>query len=123
MTYLVLLFGLVISLGSVVMVFRPDLVIGFITKHSDTLGLHLFAVLIRVIFGVALVMGAAESKYPTVLLVFGWLLLLIAVILSLIGRARFKNLATWAVTLSPILQRFAAVFGFLLGCFLIYAVT
>lgn len=72
--------------------------------------------------GVALVLGASESKYPYALEIFGWLTISAALLLGVIGRERFKSFVDWLVQLSPLIQRLAATLGILFGFFLIYAV-
>jgi len=121
MIYIILLFGALISLGGTVLIVRPDYIFSIFTKYGDSLSLHFFAVIVRILFGVALVIGASESKYPIVLQIFGWLLISVALVLGLIGRERFKRLIKWSVKLSLLIQRLAAILGILFGCFLIYA--
>jgi len=123
MTYIILFFGALIALGGAVLVVRPEYIFSIFTKYGDSFSLHFFAVIVRILFGVALVIGASESKYSIVLQIFGWLLISAALVLGVIGRERFKSLIKWSVKLSPLIQRIAAVSGILFGCFLIYAVV
>ena len=123
MIYIILLFGALISLGSALFIVRPNKLFSILTKYGDSLSLHLLAVIVRILLGVALVIGASDSKYPIVLQIFGWLLIFVASVLGVIGRERFKSLIKWSVKLSLLLQRLAAVLGILFGCFLIYAVV
>ncbi len=102
------------------LIVKPDYIFSIFTKYGDTLGLHVFAVIVRLIFGVTLVIGASESKAPVVLEIIGWLLISAALLLSVIGRERFKGLIKWSVGISPITQRLMAAVGILFGCFLIY---
>ena len=123
MIYIILLFGALVSLGSGLLIVRPDYIFCILTKYGDSLSLHFFSVIVRILFGVALVIGASESKYPVVLQISGWLLIFVASVLGVIGRERFKSLIKWSVKLSLSIQRSAAVLGILFGCFLIYAVV
>lgn len=123
MTYIILFFGALIALGGAVLIVRPEYTIYIFTKYGDSLSLHFFAVIVRILFGVSLVIGASESKYPIVLQIFGWLLISAALVLGVISRERFKSLIKWSVQLSPLIQLLAAVSGTLFGCFLIYAVV
>jgi len=75
MIYIILLFGVLTSLGGVVLIIRPEFIFSILTKYGDSLSLQIFAVIVRILFGVALVIGASESKYPIVLQIFGWLLI------------------------------------------------
>ena len=123
MTIIILLFGTLIILGSAVLLVRPSYIFNLITKYRESLSLHFFAVIIRIIPGAALVIGASESKYPIVLQIFGWLLISAAIALSVMGRKRFKNLITWSVNLAPLFNNLAGVFAIIFGGFLIYAVV
>lgn len=123
MTYIILFFGAMITLGGVVFIARSDYISSLLTKHGDSLSLHMIAVIIRILFGFSMVMGASESKYPIVLKIFGWLLISVALVLSVIGRERFKRLVKWSVKLPPLIQRLAAILAILFGSFLIYAVV
>ena len=120
MTYIILLFGILVTLGGAVILVRPKYFFGRITKYGDALGLHVIAVIVRIILGVALGVGASDAKYPIVLQIFGWLTITAALILGGMGRARFRKLIKWAQELPRSFQRVAASFGILLGCFLIY---
>ena len=123
MIYIILLFGALISLGGAALIVRPDYIFSILTKYGDSLSLHFFGVIVRILFGVALVIGAAESKHPIVLQIFGWLTISAALVLSVIGRERFKSLIKWSVKISPSFQRLMGILAILIGCFLIYAVA
>ena len=123
MNYIILFFGALITLGGAVLIIRPNYIFSIFTKYGDSLSLHFFAVIIRILFGVSLIMGASESKNPIVLHISGWLLISVALVLAVIGRERFKSVINWSVKLSPLVQRLGAVLGILFGSFLIYAVA
>ena len=123
MIYIILLFGVLTSLGGVVLIIRPEFIFSILTKYGDSLSLQIFAVIVRILFGVALVIGASESKYPIVLQIFGWLLISAALIIGGIGRERFKKVVKWSVKLPTLIYRLASALSILFGCFLIYAVV
>ncbi|MCZ6468443.1 MAG: hypothetical protein O6499_02200 [Candidatus Dadabacteria bacterium] len=123
MIYIILLFGVLTSLGGVVLIIRPEFIFSILTKYGDLLSLQIFAVIVRILFGVALVIGASESKYPIVLQIFGWLLISAALVIGGIGRERFKKVVKWSVKLPTLIYRLASVLSILFGCFLIYAVV
>ena len=111
------------SLGGAVLIIRPEFIFSMLTKYGDSLSLQIFAVIVRILFGVALVIGASESKYPIVLQIFGWLLISVALVIGGIGRERFKKVVKWSVKLPTLIYRLASVLSILFGCFLIYAVV
>ena len=123
MIYIILLFGVLTSLGGVVLIIRPEFIFSILTKYGHSLSLQIFAVIVRILFGVALVIGASESKYPIVLQIFGWLLISAALVIGGIGRERFKKVVKWSVKLPTLIYRLASALSILFGCFLIYAVV
>lgn len=123
MNYAILFFGALITLGGAILIIRPNYIFSIFRQYGDSLTLHFFAVIIRILFGVSLIMGALESKYPIVLHISGWLLLSVALVLAVMGQERFKSMMKWSVELSPLVQRLGAVLGILFGSFLIYAVA
>jgi len=122
MTYVILLFAILIALGGIVLLIRPDIIFGVFKKYGDKLSFHLIAIIVRLLLGVALVMGASESRYPLGLQAFGWLSIIAALALAVIGRAYFKEIIGWALKLSPKFQRSGGILGILTACFLAYAV-
>lgn len=64
MNYITLLFGTLIVLSESVILIRPETIFGLIRGSSESLGLHVLAVVVRLILGIALITYAAESKYP-----------------------------------------------------------
>ena len=123
MNYIILIFAVLMVLGGIVLLLNPGYIFTPIKKYVASPWLHFFAIIVRLVFGIVLLIAAAESKYPCALQVFGWLLISTALVLAIIGRARFQVLIKWALKLSPLLQQLAAVFAVLLGGFLIYSVV
>ena len=84
--------------------------------------MQVFAVAVRIILGLALILYADQSKFPVILEVIGWLSLAAAVTIAVIPHAQFHRLISW------VLDRFQgyvwigalAAIGF--GVFLVYAV-
>ena len=123
MTYIILLFGIFLIFSGTVLIVKPDYIINHFTKYGDSFSLHFFAVLVRVILGVAFLIGASGSKYPLIFQIFGWLSISAAIVLSVIGREKFKSSIKWVIKKqSPLFQRSMGFFAILLGWFFIYAV-
>lgn len=123
MIYIIPVFGSAILLSGAAMLVRPDAVARLFRNKSDSLGLHVLAVVIRLILGAALIGYATASKYPLALQIFGWLSVGGAIILAGMGRARFKAVISWALGFASSLMRFAGLLAAALGGFLIYAVV
>ena len=122
MNNIVLLFGVLILLGSVTLIVNPKYILGIFANYGDTPGLHIFAIIVRIILGIALVIAAADSKYPITLQILGWLTLIVVFVLSAMGRERFKSLIKWSLGINPSIQRMMGFFGILFGSLLFHAV-
>ena len=122
MNYIVILFGAATLVAGIIILINPETVFGLLHRKSDSLGMHILAVVVRIILGVALILCAAGSKYPTAILIIGWVSIAAAAVLGLIGRANFKKLMSWALGLTDSFGRISGFFAVLFGGFLIYAV-
>ncbi|MDX1301701.1 hypothetical protein [Photobacterium sp.] len=122
MNYVILLFGILILFSGLLIIIKPAYIFDFIRSHSESVSLHIFAVIIRLILGVALLTYAAESKYPFILEIIGWLSVSAAIIFAAIGRSRFTRLITWVLSFTLPFSRLGGIVAAFFGCFLIYAV-
>jgi len=121
MTILIILFGALTSLAGILIVINPETVFGILRKNLDKLELHILAVVVRLVLGALLIFQADASKYPVAIEVIGWLSVVAAISLSVIGRQRFRRLMSWALTLAKPLGRAGGVAAACFGVFLIYA--
>ena len=61
------------------------------------------------------------SEFPFVIEVIGWLSIVAAIFLAVIGRRNFNRLMSWALSLSKPFGRVGGVLAAAFGAFLIYA--
>ncbi|MES9833666.1 MAG: hypothetical protein ABW139_15625 [Candidatus Thiodiazotropha sp. DIVDIV] len=121
MTTLIIVFGALILLAGVVIIINPETVFGYLRRNMEKLELHILAVIVRLIIGVLLITQASLSRYPLTIEVLGWLSIIAALTLAVIGRAKFRSLMSWALnTLKPY-ARFGGLFAAAFGIFLVYA--
>ncbi len=123
MNYIIILFGTATIVAGIIIVINPETVFGLIRRKSESLGLHILAVVVRIILGVALIMYATESKYPTGILILGWISIVAASVLGIMGRTNFQRLMSWALSVAPSVGRIGGFLAILFGCFLIHAVV
>ena len=123
MNYIIILFGIATIVAGIIIVINPETVFGLIRRKSESLGLHILAVVVRIIIGVALILCATESKYPTTILIIGWISIVAASVLGIMGRANFMRLMSWALSLSHSFGRIGGFLAILFGGFLIHAVV
>ena len=122
MSYVIILFGAATLAAGLIIMINPETLFGPIRRNFESLNLHILAVVMRIIIGGALIIYASESRFPTVLLILGWVSIAAATILALMGRTNFKRLMSWALGLIDSFGRIAGVFAALFGGFLVYAV-
>ena len=123
MNYIIILFSTATILAGIIIVINPETVFGLIRRNLESISLHVLAVVIRIIVGVALIMCAAESKYPTAILIIGWISIVAASVLGIMGRTNFKRLMSWALSVAPPFGRLGGFLAILFGGFLIHAVV
>ena len=122
MTTVVFIFGILISIGGLAVSIKPKYITNVFENYGNSLGLHIFAIIVRTVFGIALLLAANVSRFPIVLQALGALLVLSAVVLAVIGRGRFKDLIKWALNIPSSTQRVMGFFGLVFGVFLIFSV-
>jgi len=118
---IIILFGAATLVAGIIIVVNPETVFGLLRRNLESVSLHILAVVVRIVIGVALMMAAAESKYPTVILILGWVSIAAATVLAIMGRNNFRRLITWALGLTDTFGRSGGFFAILFGGFLIYA--
>ena len=62
MKYIILMFGAATAVAGLILVINPETIFGLLRRKMESIGMHILAVGIRIILGVALIMAAAESK-------------------------------------------------------------
>ena len=123
MNYIIILFATATIVAGIIIVINPETIFGLLRRKLESLSLHILAVVMRVIFGVALMMYATESRYPTAISILGWISIAAASVLGIMGRTNFKRLMYWALSLAPSFGRIGGLLAILFGGFLIYAVV
>ena len=108
-------------LAGLIIVVKPEIIFGPLQQHIENVSLQVFAVGIRLIIGVLLILYAAESKFPTIIEILGWLSIAAAITFGVIGRRRFLGLMAWAFSLLKPYGRIGGLFATVFGGFLVYA--
>jgi hypothetical protein len=121
MTVLIIIFGALTLLAGIVIVINPDFIFGFLRNNLDKLELHILAIVVRLILGVLLIYQSNVSKFPFVIEIIGWLSIVAAIFLAVMGRRNFTRLMSWALSLLKPFGRVGGVLAAAFGAFLIYA--
>ena len=121
MTVLIIIFGALTLLAGIVIVINPEVIFGFLRNNLDKVELHILAVVVRLVLGVLLIYQSSISKFPFVIEIIGWLSIVAAIFLGVMGRRNFKRLMSWALSLVKPIGRVGGVLAVAFGAFLIYA--
>ena len=121
MTLLIIIFGALTLLAGIVIVISPEVIFGFLRKNLDKLVLHILAVVVRLVLGTLLIYQSNISEFPFVIEVIGWLSIVAAIFLAVMGRRNFNRLMSCALSLSKPFGRVGGVLAVAFGAFLIYA--
>ncbi len=120
---IVFLIGLLVCVLSVWGCFVPDKLTKLVMRVVDQDWGIYFAVVIRLVIGAALIVAAPVSRFPLIFEILGWIAIVAAVALILIGRERLAALAAWFLRRSAWLIRLWLLFGMAFGGFLIHGIT
>jgi hypothetical protein len=82
-----------------------------------------FAVTVRLILGLALIIAAPASPFPRVFQVLGWITIFAAAGLLWLGRRRMRNFVGWFERSTPLVIRLWLIFGIAFGALMIYGVS
>ncbi len=121
MTVLIIIFGALTLLAGIVIVINPEVIFGFLRNNLDKLVLHILAVVIRLVLGALLIYQSNISKFPFVIEFIGWISIVAAIFLAVMGRRNFNLLMSWALSLSKPFGRVGGILAVAFGAFLIYA--
>ena len=121
MALLIIIFGALTLLAGIVIVISPEVIFGFLRNNLDKLVLHILAVVVRLFLGALLIYQSNISEFPFVIEVIGWLSIVAAIFLAVIGRRNFNRLISWALSLSKPFGRVGGVLAVAFGAFLIHA--
>ena len=121
MTLLIILFGALTLLTGIVIVINPEVIFGVLRKHVEKLELQILAIVVRLVLGGLLIVQSHVSKFPLVIEILGWLTLVAAIGLAVMGRRNFKRLMSWALSLAKPYGHVGGGVAAAFGAFLIYA--
>ena len=83
-----------------------------------------FAVVVRLVLGIALIVGAPDSRFPSAFVILGWITIIAGVAAAFIGRDRLRRfIAWWVERFSPAGIRFWVLFAMAFGGFMIYGAS
>lgn len=122
MTTIVALFGIFIIGMCVWGIAMPKVMIKWVLRvWNKPWGIYM-AIAVRIGLGVVFILVAGETRFPTAFIVLGYLMIIAAVMIAIIGRERLDRFIQWWVNSSMVMARAWLVLGVLFGVFLLHAV-
>lgn len=105
-------------------VLAPQKLVQWVKNTMDAEWGFWLAILVRVLLGATLLIVAPTSKFPSALLIIGWIAFAAAVGVVLMGRERLRKLLQWFFDkFSPARIRAWLLIAVAFGGFLIYGVS
>ncbi len=119
-SYAVLVFGCLIVALCAWGVAKPDKLMNLVTSALDRRWGMIFGVGVRLLLGAALIIAAPTSIFPVAFTVLGWVAIIAAIALLIMGTETVRKLIDWFGELQIAVLRGWLVFGMAFGGFLIY---
>lgn len=118
MKRLALVLSLFVAIIGAIGVFRPEALVGVGLTPG---GLYVAAV--RIILGIALILGAASSRAPRVIRILGTLILVAGLATPFVGPERARRVVDWWSSQGLLVMRAWAGFALAFGSFLVWALV
>jgi hypothetical protein len=104
--------------------FAPQKLMQWVKSTMDAEWGFWFAIGVRLLLGATLLVAAPTSNHPPALLIIGWIAIVAAIVVVLMGRQRLRKFVQWFLDrFSPALIRVWLLFAIAFGGFLIYGVS
>jgi hypothetical protein len=121
MTLVIILFGALTFLAGIIILIKPQIIFGYLFNNIEKPILQIFAVFIRIVLGLFMILESNVSKFPQTIEVIGWISIIAAIVLGIIGKRYFNSLMKWALSLSEPYGRMGGIFAMGFGAFLVYS--
>ena len=121
MRFLIKFLGVLLIISGLSLLVKPELLFDWLEKNSDKTSIYIAAILARLILGVLFITIAGWSKFPKVIKIFGYFLIVAATIFLIMGHDRFT---TFIQTVISSFKQYSSILGLIviaLGSFLFYA--
>ncbi|MGK7390577.1 MAG: hypothetical protein ACNS60_09500 [Candidatus Cyclobacteriaceae bacterium M2_1C_046] len=122
--WIVILFGLFIIMAGFIMLFKPKKARIILRDFASTNFINYTEITIRLIVGIAFILYSDLAKSPEIFRIFGWFMLITALILYFVPRKLHHNFSTKSADIiKPYYFRLIAPFAFVFGGLIIYNVN
>ncbi|MFV1995247.1 MAG: hypothetical protein ACC661_07405 [Verrucomicrobiales bacterium] len=114
--------GAAIGLLSLYGFIFPEKLTAWVLSAWDRKGTMTLAIGTRLVMGVLCLMAAPATKFPLAIMLLGWLMIVAAGAIPVVGWGRLRLMVDWWRTRPGFLLRSWLFFGVVFGVFLVYAV-
>ncbi|MBX2883076.1 MAG: hypothetical protein KTR32_24195 [Granulosicoccus sp.] len=121
MTMWVIIVGVLLVIAGFLTAVNPRIPLNFIRDNLDSLWLYLVAIVVRLLLGGLLVSQADQAIFPLTIAVLGWIIIIAALGLAIMGRRRFEHFIARMLNIFSPFGRAAGCLAIAFGSFLIYA--
>jgi len=122
MTTLIAYMAAALATAGLILIAQPSAILQYIQVQSGSSRFKWFAVGIRAVIGVAFILVAGASKFPTLIAVIGGLALAGALFLAVMPKESFAVFISRMAVMNSLLGRIGGVATILAGAFIAYAV-
>lgn len=122
MTAIIALFGALIAAACAVGFVRPAVLRQIFDGLSDQT-VWVSAVIARLAFGTLLLITADDLRFSYAMNLLGWIVIVAAVVILLLGPERIDRLVRWWLTLPDAVFRVSMAVAVAVGLFLVYVAT
>jgi len=121
--FVVFLFGLFLIFSGILMFLKPKTARQILNKAASNNTINYAEISLRLIPAIALIIYANHSKYPEILKLLGWFMVLTSAVLFLIPRKwHYKYSQIWTGIIKPIYFQIISPFSILFGALIIYTI-
>lgn len=121
---IVLITGIAVCMFAAWGIYAPQKLVRWMKGMMNAEWIIYFAVIVRLLLGVALIIVAPGSGFPLVFLILGWVAIVAGVAIAFMGRKRLRRFVNWWFErFSPQGIRLWLLFALAFGGFLIYGVS
>jgi len=121
MKLIIKLLGILIILFGILIFMKPEIFFDWIEDNKGNISFYILAIATRLIFGFLLLIAAKDSKYPNAIKIFGYIVLIAAIVFIFIGHTGFQDFLSSTIPFAKSAGSVLGLFGTALGGFLIYA--
>ena len=108
------LLGILLILVGLSFLIAPEIILNWLESNGNDPLIYIFAIVARLAIGAFFIIAAPESRYPGVIKVLGYLLVLIAIVFVFIGQQSFQDMVSSIV---PAIKSYAAIGGLVVIAF------